>query len=65
MIDHDVLKERLDALSRLIEASRRRFIERGDLTPTFQTDIEGFQRRSSAIAANISDAISKGNTWTS
>jgi hypothetical protein len=61
--DHDVLKERPDSLSRRIEAGRRRFIERGELTPTIQTDIEGFYRRSAAISANISDAISKGDTW--
>jgi hypothetical protein len=61
--DHDALKDRLDALSGRIEASMRRFTERGELPPAIQTDLGGFRTRSVTIAQKINDAISKGDTW--
>jgi hypothetical protein len=62
MSDHDVLRDRLDALSRRIEARTRELTERGELTANVRTDFDGFHRRSTCINQKISDAISKGET---
>ena len=62
MSTHDVLRDRLDALTRRLEARTRELTERGELTANARTDVDGFRRRSACINQKISDAISKGET---
>ena len=62
MSNHDMHRDRLDALTRRIEARTRELTERGKLTANVRTDFDGFRRRSACINQKISDAISKGET---
>ena len=55
-------RDRLDALTRRIEARTRELTERGELTANVRTDFDGFRRRSACINQKISDAISKDDT---
>jgi hypothetical protein len=63
MSNQDALRERLDALSRRIEASMRKFAWRGELTANMQTDHDGFITRSASINQKINDAITSGDSW--
>jgi hypothetical protein len=63
MSDHDMLQNRLDALSQRIEASKRKFTERGELTTNIDADLNGFHGRLATISQKVNDAISKGDTW--
>jgi hypothetical protein len=61
-VSNDVLRDRLDALTRRIEARTRELTERGELTTNVRTDFDGFRRRSACINRKIGDAISKDDT---
>lgn len=62
MSNHDVLQDRLEALSGRIEASKRKFTEQGELTTNIDANLDGFHRRLAAISQKVNDAISKGDT---
>jgi hypothetical protein len=63
MSNQDALRDKLDALSRRIEASRRKFESGGELPANMQTDHDDFLTRSASINQKINDAITSGASW--
>jgi hypothetical protein len=61
--DHDALGDRLDALSRRIEARSREFKERGAFSGIHEIGLDEFRKRSASIKAKLDAAISKGSMW--
>jgi hypothetical protein len=59
----DVLKDRLDALSRRIEARKRELEEQGAFSGIHTTGMDDFRKRAAWIKEKLETAISTGVSW--